>query len=169
MKFKKVTTALLAAISMSCTFAQSPDDAGVYVQVGSSKIDLSYGDYAYNVGTTTPIYVGYDINKNLAVEYMYASASTANYATTLTFRGFYVKPKLPLNDTMDVFARIGSTNTTLYTDYGYVSEVSPSVGLGFTAYFTNDRKNFFTLDWNQWYSRSGVSLSGAGLSIGHKF
>lgn len=169
MKFKKITTAILAAISMSCAIAQSAHDAGLYVQIGSSKIDISYGDYAYNVGTTTPVYVGYDFNQNLAVEYMHASASTSNYATTLTFNGFYVKPKLPLTDSMDVFARIGSTNSTLSTNYGSVSEASPSIGVGITAYFTQDKRNFFTLDWNQWYSRGGWGLSGAGLSIGHKF
>lgn len=169
MNFYKKAAVVLAAITMNCAFAQSTDEKGAYIQIGSSQINVSSGQYVYNAGSTIPVYLGYDFNKNLAIEYMHASSSTADYSTTLTFNGIYVKPKLPLSETTELFARIGSTNSTVSTSYGYVSEASASIGVGITAYFTTDKKNYFSLDWNQWYSRSGWTLSGAGLSIGHKF
>lgn len=171
MNIQKITALVLSAMSIACAHAQSSDEAGAYIQVGTSNLNLDYnnGQYNYNLGSTNPVYLGFDFNKNLGIEFMHASASTSDYSTTLTFNAFYVKPKLPINDTFEVFARVGSNNTTLSTAYGSVSKASPSFGMGLTTYVTEDKKNYIIVDVNQWYSQNGWRLTGAGVSLGHKF
>ena len=136
-KFSKSLLVILATLSYSfmssSAHAQSSTDTdtdkGFYLQGGLASLKYTYGSYSYNLGTTYAIYGGYNFNKNIAGEILTATTSTANYSTTLNFTGFFVKPKMQLNDSLELFGRFGSNTISVsstvqsswskaYTSYG---------------------------------------------------
>ena len=168
--FRNLILGILVMGTSLCAYSQwEEDDRGVFLQVGVSTVNLNYNKYSYQLGTTTPVYLGYDFNKNLGVELMGASASTQDYSTTLSFSGFYIKPKLPLGESFEVFGRLGSNKVTLTTTYGSAYNSSASYGVGLTAYMTPEKKDFLSVDYMHWYGFNGYTLTGVGVAFGHKF
>ena len=84
----------------------------VYLQAGFSSLNINYGKYSYNIGSTYTAYLGGNVNKYLGFEVLGATTSTADYSTTLSFDGVFIKPKYALNDYVEMFARIGFRSLT---------------------------------------------------------
>ena len=166
---------LLACIAVLCAStsvaqAQSSDwTPGLYVQAGVVPLTLKYNQYNYALGTTATVAMGYDFHKNLAGEVLYARTSTTDYSTTLSFAAFYLKPKYQINDTFEVHGKVGTNNMTIETTYGAADRNFTSYGVGMTAYISDDKKNFLSVDYMVWGKNNGYSLVSPSLTFGRKF
>ena len=167
---KKTILIVLSIFSFSAIAQSEADEKGFYFEGGLSSLSLKYGNYSSNLGTTYAIYGGYNINKYLAAEVMTAHSSTADYSTTLTFGGAFVKPKYPINETFEIFGRVGYNNMTLSTSYGgSLSKTFTAFGGGLTAYITSDKKQFVSADYMRWGAANGYTLAGPAITYGYKF
>jgi hypothetical protein len=169
-----LATLVLSFVTSNLHAQSSTDDdidKGFYLQGGVASLKYTYGTYSYNLGTTYAVYGGYNFNKYIAAEILSATAhSTSNYSTTLNFNGYFLKPKYPLNDNLELFGRIGSNTISVNTSYaGSRSISSASYGGGLTAYLSADKTNYISAEYMTWYSRSGETLSGISVAYGRKF
>ena len=174
MKLSINKTLLLLSFLFLSTHSQADsaiDATGkVYLQAGFSSLNINYGKYSYNIGSTYTAYLGGNVNKYLGFEVLGATTSTADYSTTLSFDGVFIKPKYALNDYVEMFARIGFNELNLSTSYaGSATGSYLAYGGGVNFYFTNDKKHYFQLDYMNWAHDNGYSLSGGGLSYGYRF
>jgi hypothetical protein len=172
-KFKilAVTTSLCFLI---CTNAYADDqeslDSGLYLQGGIASLNYEYGSYQYELGTTYAIYAGYNINKYLAIEVLYATASTPNYSTTVDFSGGFLKPKLPIGESLELFGRFGRNNLSVTSSYAGTNQQSyTSYGGGLTAYMDAEKKNFISAEYMIWASEGIEKLWGTSISYGKRF
>ena len=177
-KFSKSLLVILATLSYSfmssSAHAQSstdPDtDKGFYLQGGLASLKYTYGSYSYNLGTTYAIYGGYNFNKNIAGEILTATTSTANYSTTLNFTGFFVKPKMQLNDSLELFGRFGSNTISVSsTVQSSWSKAYTSYGGGLTAFMSPDKKQYISAEYMSWGQEGTVKLTGISISYGQRF
>ena len=174
MKLSYLNTLLLLLFVLLSpnTKADSAIDAAgkIYLQAGYSSLNINYGQYSYNIGSTYTAYLGGNINKNLGIEILGATTSTANYSTTLNFDGIFIKPKYAFNDYAELFARIGFNEINLSTNYaGSYTGSFLAYGGGINFYFTNDKKQYIQFDYMNWAHNNTYSLSGTGVSYGYKF
>ena len=133
-------------------------------------MNINYGKYSYNIGSTYTVYLGGNVNEHLGIELLGATTSTTDYSTTLNFDGIFIKPKLALNDHLEMFARIGLNELNLSTSYaGSYTGSYLAYGGGMNFYFTDDKKQYLQIDYMNWAHNNGYSLSGAGISYGYKF
>ena len=175
------------SVALACTgaFAQSKskDD--------SAYMELGYNSGQYNI-TELPglsnanhllITLGKNMSQNYALEGVYANgmsdATTTSVGTTVNVRlassyGLYVKPKLAISDSIEMFARVGyfnfKANSTVPSDTTQnqsVSGTSLSYGLGASMKIVNNI--YGNLDWMQMYKKEGTDIKGMGLSVGYKF
>ena len=171
---KKIHIFLISIVSIftSVSNAQngnSSHTSGVYVQAGVVPLMLKYNQYNYNLGTTGTALLGYDFSKYMAAEIMYASSSTADYSTTLSFTAFYLKPKYPINDTFEIQRQLGSNNMVLSSSYSSATKSFTSYGLGLTAYLGSDKKQYLAVDYMVWGDNNGYSLISPALTYGFRF
>jgi opacity protein-like surface antigen len=175
------------SVAMACTgaFAQS-----------KAKDDSTYMELGYNSGqysvTELPglsnanhllITLGKNMSPNYALEGVYANgmsdSSTTSPGTTVNVRlassyGLYVKPKLAISDSIEMFARVGyfnfkanSTVPAQPSSNDSANGTSLSYGLGASMKIVNNI--YGNLDWMQMYKKDGVDIKGMGLSVGYKF
>ena len=165
-----IATVLLLNSTNAFAEEQDPSDTGLYLQGGVASLNYQYGTYNYDMGTTYAIYAGYNFNKYLAVEVLYASSSTPTYTTTLDFSGGFIKPKLPIGDSLELFGRYGSNSLTVTSTYGGTRSKSfTSYGGGLTAYLDADKKNFISGEYMIWASEGYEKLWGTSISYGRRF
>ena len=123
------------------------------------------------------------MSQNYALEGVYASgmsdSSTTSPGTTINIKlttsyGLYIKPKMKITDSIEVFGRVGyfsaKSNITVPAFPALNSDTSgtsPSWGLGTSMKFTD--KIYGTLDWMQMYKKDGADIKGFGLSVGYNF
>lgn len=174
MKFSIYKTLLLLTVLFlsSQSKADSAIDATgkIYLQAGYSSLNINYGNYSYNIGSTYTAYLGGNLNKYFGLELLGATTSTTDYSTTLNFDGIFIKPKYALNDYVEIFARMGLNEVNLSTSYaGRYTGSYLAYGGGINVYFTDDKKQYIQLDYMNWAHNNGYSLSGGGLSYGYKF
>lgn len=164
---------LIIFLNSSNAYSQGKDnpESGVYLQGGLASLTYQYGTrYKYDLGTTYAIYGGYNFNQNLAIEGLYATSSTANYSTTLSFGGLYLKPKLPITESIELFGRLGTNSMTISTTYnGSVTKSYPSYGGGLSIYLDPQQKYYISLEYMMW-AKSGIEkLTGSSVAFGTKF
>ena len=172
-KIHIIATAALALLSITNVQAQSRNnmDNGYYGEVGYSPVDVSGTG-----GSATPhalrFVLGNEVNKNLGVEAMYSTNiskdSRQGYEASYSGFGVFLKPKIALSESTEMFARVGvlraditaSTNGShTGTDFAY--------GLGIQ---TNLSKSMYgQLDYMHSYDRDSVAAKGYTLSLGMRF
>jgi len=177
--FKSNKTLAIILVTLSISFmassvqAQSSDsdpDKGFYLQGGLASLKLTNGSYSYNLGTTYALYGGYNFNKNIAGEILTATSSTPTYSTTLTFTGFFVKPKMELNDNLELFGRFGSNNISVSsTVVSSWSKAYTSYGGGLTAFMSPDKKQYISAEYMSWGQQGTVKLTGISIAYGQRF
>ena len=162
---------ILIAFSIGSKAQSSIDDGGkIYLQAGYSALNINYGKYSYNIGSTYTGYLGVNIHKNIGFEILGATTNTADYSTTLNFDGIFIKPKIAVNDFVEFFGRVGVNELNLKTSYaGSYTGSYVAYGAGVNFYFTDDKKQYIQIDYMNWAHNNGYSLSGGGLSYGFRF
>ena len=127
------------------------------------------------------ITLGKNMSQNYALESVFATgmsdASTAGNTLNIKLSssyGLYVKPKMMIPDSIELFARVGYFNAKLNltipsdtTQNQSYSGTALSYGLGASMKIVNNI--YGNLDWMQMYKKDGIDIKGMGLSIGYKF
>ena len=180
---KSHIVALSVALACTGAFAQSK------AKNDSAYIELGYNSGQYNI-TELPglsnanhllITLGKNMSQNYALEGVYANgmsdASTTSPVVNVRLAssyGLYVKPKLALSETFELFARVGyfnfKANSTVPSDTTQnqsANGTSLSYGLGASMKITN--AVYGNLDWMQMYKKDGADIKGMGLGIGYSF
>jgi hypothetical protein len=167
--FPNLCIAIILSTTGFSAFAES-QDSGFYLEGGISSLNIEYSSYSYNLGTTAVLYGGYNFNKNIAIEVMGATASSSNASTNLTFAGAFIKPKIELGDSIELFARAGVNNLTFSSTYSTSStKTYGAYGAGLTLFFSGEKKQYLSLDYMRWASENGTTLGGTGLTYGYRF
>lgn len=172
-KIRTIALVTLAFLSITGVQAQSRPSANnsYYGEIGYSPVDVSGTG-----GDATPHAVrfvfGNELNKNLGIEAMYATTvskdSRQGYDASYSGFGVFLKPKIALTDSTEVFARVGvlraditaSTNGShTGSDFAY--------GLGVQTNIT--QSVYGQLDYMHSYDRDSVAAKGYTLSLGMRF
>ncbi len=124
--------------------------------------------------------VGYEINRNLAVESRAAfgiqdddvlyRGLTINVKVENTY-GIYLKPKFSPAPNLEIFGKIGYMHTKVkYAGLGQSHTDSGSdatYGLG--AQYEFDKKSYVTGGYTRFYEKDSLKLDGWNLGLGYKF
>jgi opacity protein-like surface antigen len=128
--------------------------------------------------------LGYELNPNLAVEGMAAigmggASIKVNDVSIPDLKlkvenavGVYLKPKMKLNDAVEVFGRLGyaSVKGTLYaTGLGSDSGTDNSFSYGAGLSYAIDPKTSLNGDYMQYLSKDGAKVNGFTFGVGYKF
>jgi opacity protein-like surface antigen len=176
--------ALVSALTLAAISAQ----AQTYGEIGYTSTTLKGTDEdSGNELKVSPSSIrgilGYELNPNLAVEGMAAIGvgdatikvngvsqnATAKVNNTL---GVYLKPKMKLNDAVEIFGRVGYSRLKITApgDGGSdetTSESRFSYGAGLS--YAIDPKMSLNVDYMQYQKKDGVTASGFTLGVGYKF
>lgn len=174
--------AITAAIALASVAAQ----AQIYGEVGYTAITAKNATDG-EVGKASPSalrgFLGYELNPNLAVEGMAAFGMSD---ATVKFNGvagdekleidnavgLYLKPKLKLNDDVEIFGRVGFASVK-YTLSGpsFASETYRDSGFSYGAglsYAINPSTSL-NADYMQYFSKDGIKVNGFTVGVGFKF
>jgi hypothetical protein len=172
-KMHLIAITTLAALSITGAQAQSRHnlDNGYYGEIGYSPVDVSGAG-----GSATPhalrFVIGNEVNKNLGVEAMYSTTTSKDsrqgYDASYSGFGVFLKPKIALTESTEVFARVGvlRADITASTN-GSRTGTDVAYGLGIQ---TNLSKSMYgQLDYMHSYDRDSVAAKGYTLSLGMRF
>ena len=176
------------ALAASMTMASAQVLAQVYGEIGYVSSTYSKTTSTGNTLKSEPAgvvgYIGYDLHENLSVEgsLMVGTGSsdvTLNGATQRTpvsmkfdrVAGIYLKPKMKLMESVEVFGRLGyteikgtsSTATSSSTDT--LSDWSYGVG----ANYALNSKTYLTASWMRVYGKDSTKGNGLTVGLGYRF
>lgn len=161
--------------------------ASAAVHAEGTYLELGYGAMKYSeagVSLTPTIgraIVGMDLSDNLAIEGMAAagisSGDTTYSGVGVSLKldnavGFYVKPKLKVNDSLEVFGRAGMTHisgtATATGNRGSLSlDMSGSdTSFGIGAKLAISKTTYAVVDYMSYYSKDGVTVKGYTFGLG---
>jgi hypothetical protein len=185
---KSTMIAISVALACSGAFAQSKaKDDSTYIQLGYNSTQYNFDVLSgFSNANNLAITLGKNMSENYALEGVFATgmsdsssnalastAGTVNVKLTTSY-GLYVKPKLNISNSVELFARVGyfnsKSNFTVPNFPALNTEntgTSPSYGLGASMKITD--AIYGSLDWMQWYKKDGADIKGIGLSVGYKF
>jgi hypothetical protein len=183
MKKKLLAVTLLSIVSANVMAQSNNKETGPYVELGLIQANYNEPALSFNHAMGS-LKAGYNINKNFAVEGMYAGNlnSSSGYigavyvtAQVQNAYGIYGKAKLDLNDTFAIYVKAGATNGTVSASASsggsfasaWSSGTSPSFGAGVQANISKDI--YASLDYLSYYSRNGVTIAGPSINVGYKF
>lgn len=172
-KLQLIAITTLAVLCATGAQAQSRTSAdnGYYAEIGYSPVDVSGAG-----GTATPdalrFLIGNELNKNLALEAFYMTTtskdSRVGYNASISGFGMYLKPKMALSESTEVFARLGFMRADITASAnGSHTGTDMAYGLGVQTNFT--KSVYGQLDYMNSYDRSGISAKGYTLSLGTRY
>jgi hypothetical protein len=172
-KNRLITIAALTVLCATGAQAQSRTsaDIGSYVEIGYSPVDIS-GSGGNAKPEAMRFLIGNELNKNLGLEAMYTTTvskeNRTGYEASFRSLGIFLKPKMALNESTEVFARLGllraditasSSGSHMGNDLAY--------GMGIQTNFTKTVYGQF--DFLHSYDRDGITAKGYTLSLGTRF
>jgi opacity protein-like surface antigen len=140
---------ILAGVLATASISATAGDFYVLGDVGQSKLEVSFEDATYSeTDTMFDLGVGYNLNENFAFEFAYRdlggineSADYASSSTDLTSLQLSALGKLPVNDAMYLYGRLGFArltadysldvyNSSEYDESGSETKTKALIGLG---------------------------------------
>ena len=169
------TLAVLFVTSTSLTLAQAqslyPLSTNYYAEVGILATAIKDNGPTYNPNSMR-LLVGKPLNRNLAIEGMYAftvsSENQPGFDAKSSYYGIGLKPQIALSDNTDLFARIGYARS--YVTASTAGEKTFSdwmYSVGVQTKFTQDV--YGQLDYTTYLHRDGLSANALGFSVGIRF
>jgi opacity protein-like surface antigen len=177
---------LMVAIATSAMAQSTAKKDALYGELGYTTFNYSeyYSNatYTWSSGTAYRVIIGADLDDSVAIEGLYASGlssgalTISGYSTYLALNstyGFYVKPKLKVNENATLFARVGyaqSKGTLTAPSLNYSSTLSNSslsYGLG-ASYKINDSMSV-NGDYMVYYNNNSAFVNGMTIGIGYRF
>ncbi len=174
MKFAaKAFAALIVATTATSALAQ------VYGEVGYNAVDYKEAGRKASLGSLSAT-VGYNFHKNLAVEGFVAtgiadddvrvSGLNVNVEAKTSY-GVFLKPKVALSDSFEVFAKLGWVESKIGASVANisVSEKGSDFAYGLGAQYNVSKKVYLSGGYNSFYSKNDVKVEGWNVGIGYKF
>ena len=172
-KFNLIAIATLAVLCVTGAQAQSRSsaDIGYYGEIGYSPVDVS-GAGGTATPTTVRFLIGNELNKNFGLEAMYITTTSKDTRTgyDASFNGFgvFLKPKMALTESTEVFTRAGIMRAEITAATGgSKTGTDIAYGLGIQTNFT--KSVYGQLDYMHSYDSDSVSAKGYTLSLGARF
>lgn len=176
---------IIRVLSVSALLATAAvaSQAQVYVEGAYTPLSVKAGGDSVKPAALSGI-VGYEVNPNLAVEGFLGLGvkkvsvsdqyGSADLKMSKSF-GVFLKPKVMLNDSAEVFARVGFAQSTLkvnltdsqgsFSSSG--SDGSFAYGLGGNYYL--NKQTYLTGSYMSFYNKDGLKVTGFNLGAGYKF
>lgn len=127
-------------------------------------------------------FVGYEIHPNVAVEGFLGlgasnasvtldGAATAVKAKISNSYGIFVKPKVMINNEVELFGRLGyaRSKVKLSADGESASESDGSFAYGVGGNYYLNKQTYLTASYMSFYSKDGLKATGLNLGVGYKF
>lgn len=188
---KLIAIAAASAMFMAgAAQAQMVGGAGTgttYGELGYSSLKVSGGGFSAKPGMLRGV-VGYNLGENLALEGMLGLGIRKDSSTT-TFNGvavkvdqdvrhmigIYVKPKVMLANSFELYGRLGYVDTRLrssasvagFSASGSSSGSDVSYGLGVN--FNVAPRAYVGVDYMSYYKKDDVKIDGLTVSVGYRF
>lgn len=123
---------------------------------------------------------GYKVMKHLAIEAQLGAGVTDDKVTvdgsqvTLKnkeFYGVYLRPYLPVSDTIELYGRVGYFSGKLSASGNSVSDTDRKndMAYGIGAAFALSKSMSATIEYNQWFDKDDIKVSGFGIGIRSSF
>ena len=170
-------TILAVAVSYSATAAENKNSSYFEAGFAYSKFEVSDGWFTNAPGI---IRFGSSFGSNLSLE---ATLGTSVYdtnfyaGTTLvsaridSVYSLAAKYEFTPNDESSVYGKLGfgGGQISASTNYGsaWASDTDIQYGVGFRT--NSGEKNYWSLDYTSYYNKSGVTLTGLGVTYGTRF
>lgn len=170
---KLVAVAAVALVSTAASAQATNNNNGLYGEIAYTattfKVDGLSG--SWNPGALRGIF-GTGLNDNLAVEAMLllGMTDTTNLGVNVKLTsgaGFYLKPRVLIGDSLELFARAGWANVNSKVGKTDARDNGGSYGLGASYSFTKSVN--LNVDYMVYNSQSGSKIDGTSVGIGFKF
>jgi len=166
-------TLALTGLSLSTALAQSPYPMATdyYAELGLSALEIKDNGPSYNP-TGMRLILGKNLNPHLAVEGIYAftvsSENEPGFNAKSSHYSIGLKPKVSLNASTDLFARLGYARSYITGSVNGAKSVSDwTYGLGVQTKFTESV--YGQLDYTSYADREGAIARAVGFSVGMRF
>ena len=171
---KLLVKAAVLATFVTCGSAAHANDVAGYAEIAYGQINYEESGYKFTPGMGRLI-VGGAVNDNLALEVMGALGMGKSTSGIVSLEinnafGLYARPFLKLNDTFEVFGRVGyfrgsitaSASTISISDSG--SDLSYGIGAGVKV----AEKISIVADYMTYYDKNSIKINGwtVGAKIG---
>jgi opacity protein-like surface antigen len=178
---KSVALAAIMAMTSAQVLAQ------VYGEVGYQATTIKTTVAGNNVKSSPGAvvgYLGYDLNDNLALEGSLTlgvgsadttvnGASQSNPVSTKIDHGYgvYLKPKVRINESVEVFGRLGYTQgkSTSSTATVSSSETKSDWAYGLGMSYALSTKTYLTATWMRLYDKDSTKSNGLTVGVGYRF
>ena len=170
---KAIATLALTCACFTAVQAQAlyPMSTHYYAEAGLMAMSLKDNGPTYNPHTMR-LLVGKPLNQNLAIEGMYAFTVNSDNQTRFDAQSSHysigLKPNMGLNDSTDLFARIGYARSYVTASAAGEKTLSDWMySVGVQTKFTQDV--YGQLDYTTFLHREGLSANAIGFSLGMRF
>jgi len=171
-KLHLIAAATLAVVCATGAQAQSRmTDNGYYGEIGYSSVDVT-GAGGGATPETLRFLIGTELNKGLGLEALYITTTSKDgrvgYDASVSGFGIFLKPKMALTESTEVFARIGAMSAEITAATGG-SHTGTDVAYGLGIQTNFSKTVYGQLDYMHSYDRDNVSAKGYTLSLGTRF
>lgn len=180
---KKQLVALSLAAGLLIPGAiQAQEASNTYGSIGISNLRWSDSEGTLDGINNSAIAftVGYKAMKHLAIEAQLGTGVTDDKVTvdgsqvTLKnkeFYGVYLRPYLPVSETIELYGRLGYFSGKLSASGKSVSDTDRKNDLayGIGAAFALSKSMSATIEYNQWFDKDDIKVSGFGIGIRSNF
>jgi len=178
MKTLRLHSAAIAATSLLALGAHAQS---LYGEVGYGQLKLQEDRFGSKVepGMARGV-IGYELSPNLAVEghlgigvkddtVRLGGLSVKGEVDNMV--GAFVKPKVRLGETVELFGRVGAASTKVSASSMGVSESDrgTSFAYGLGASFNLTPQLSLNADYMNYYDRKGIKLDGMTFGVGYSF
>ena len=180
---KKQVLAGLASFALLAPIASQAQEAPkTYYGVGVSTLKWSDREKIFDGinNSAIALTLGYRVMKNLAIEGQVGTGLgddtvTVN-GTRITvknkeFYGVYLRPYIQATDSIELYGRLGYFSGKLSASGQGVSESDRKndTAFGVGAAYSLNKSLAITLEYNQWFDKDDIKVSGFGLGIRSNF
>ena len=177
---RRLQTVLIGSASLLALGAQAQ---GVYGEVGYSQFNLKQDSRGFDAKvkpTAARAIVGVELAPHLAIEGHAATglkddsvrigpASATGEVDNML--GAFVKPKVMLGDTVELYGRAGVASTKVSTSAFGVGDSNRTTGFAYGggASFSLTPQLSLNADYNNYLDRRGTKVDGVTFGLGFKF
>ena len=173
---------LAGAMALVCASAQAQFSAELGY-TGTTMKAMDDGDSLKTSPAAIRGIVSYEVHPNLSLEGMLAfglgdSAIKLNGASVAGLKmkldhamGLYIKPKMKLNDSVGIFARLGFAESRFKASSAFASasEKDGSVSYGAGLSYSIAPSYAINADYMRYFSKDGTKVHGWTVGVGFKF
>lgn len=183
MKISMKSVVLAASIAMTSAQVLAQVYGEVSYQATTIKSTINGNSVQSKPGAVVG-YIGYDLHDNLAIEGSLSlgvgsadttvnGASQSNPVSTKIDHGYgvYLKPKVRVDESVEVFGRLGYTQgkSTSSTATVSSSETKSDWAYGLGVNYALSTKTYLTATWMRLYDKDNTKSTGMTVGVGYRF